>query len=296
MKQQNRKVWHSPSWRQPSPLIFDPVHAANLSKQGLYEAFALLWRRLSAGGYPRGGLINNGNPVTTKSIADELNLSLRRVQKIMSDLRAMGYLASAPCGPRGARMAVRIWTTAEGPNDGWAEGLSGLDLDADEPNQEGCRKATGRPETAAIADAKSGQVPGDHRREGAPNVRPPSCISPYKEIGKREYKESTTTTVVPFERGRGQLRSVGQNQGNRQASPASQELDYQLSLIPDNERPIRTKTLERAFLDYSPHLINQIFDRVHGYRKTSGNLINPPGWWARMLADTAWGTRKKPDK
>ena len=311
--------------------LLHPDHTANMDRA--VWVFLWLWGNAKVDKYPRSGEVFEGRPFSLELIAEDLDMSPRTVRRYMARLRAYGYVDTWREGPGGISAAVHIWrpgqteapaTDDEGPEGQRTVGVS--DAGDSKPTRQNLVRQTKAANSGSITDEekntansgrsfenaadKSGRFTNDKSaksgRSFAENAEfcvPPLLTPPYNEFVKRVYKEPTTTTVVPFERGKpgtvpvaAGVAEVSQGGECRRVSPASKALDKELSLIPGHERPIRTKTLERAFLDLSPHDIGLVFDAVRRERTSSTWLDNPPGWWASLLHEQAWALKKQRSK
>ena len=306
--------------------LLHPDHVANMG--AAVWVFLWLWSNAKVDQGPLAGEVFAGRPFSLDQMAHELGMSKRTAVRHLCTLRDHGYVHSWREGQCGISAVVCVWrpdlkATDEGPNGDdhppdnnppkdVYNAISGA-LKPEIYNAKYGATTHGENKSAIsgalveVYNAKYGALNEPHNAKYGALTQskcvPPLLTPPYKEFVKRVYEEPTTTTVVPFERGKTRTVPVAAgvaegNQGGecRRASHASKALDKELSLIPGHERPIRTKTLERAFLDLSPHDIGLVFDAVRRERTTSTWLENPPGWWASLLHEQAWTLKKQRSK
>ena len=301
-----------------------PDHVRQIGPKAIW-VFLWLWGNAKVTVRPLSGEVFEGRPFRLELIAEELDMSLRTVCRHVARLRDFGYVDTFREGPGGVSAAIHIWRPGQPSTDamdgdgqegqGARNAFDGADstparqnlgrqiksansgVFTDEVNKyakvgrsfENEPDRTGR--FTQDKSASSGISFSKNRESGVPPLNNP----PYSEVDLKESSESTTN-VVPFNKGRTRPAVAGaggdQDRECRQASPASEELDRLLSTIPAHERPSRTKTLDRAFLDMSLHAMGLVFDNVHRKRKEKSNIANPQGWWATVLCDQAWECKK----
>lgn len=290
--------------------LISPEHASRIG--GALWVFLWLWRETDAEGDVRGG-----RSVQVGEMARDLGMAKRTVERHLATLRAEAYLETWPeqrgfsawlvLGKSGGEAGqdeqegARDCPAGQGPKEQEIEQNIPWSARNGGPEENHASTAkSGGPGVTKVADQAFGSA-----KNGGPATPPGPPLKGIKSISRLrrgevlsnsppcEFKEPTTTNVLPIDRGRRgarELDAAAVDAGGPRTlppSPTMQAIEKGLARIPKWERPELTRTLLEALLKLAPYQIEHAFERAWAAHRTRRkDLSNPAGWWATML--TSW--------